>query len=96
MKQINAGQRKAYEELLAVTKWTIQMLDADAITHGQCSAIAKGEEEQFRAWETAVRASVAKAEVVEGFLGRSTRTHADVQLPRFNQVVKQPCGSDSR
>ena len=94
MKQTNPGQQKAYEELLTVLKWTIQMLDTNAITYRQYSATAEGEDE-FRNWEAALRAVGVKAEVVEGIVGRSSRTHADVQLPHFNQVVKS-CAFDNQ
>ena len=75
MKRSNAAQLKAYQELLAVARWTIQMLAQETITYGENSVNPHGYDE-FRNWSTAVRASVAKASIVQESPQRSCKNSA--------------------
>lgn len=92
MKQANAIQIKVYQELVALTGWTIQMIDQNAIAYGGDTVNPNGYNE-FCDWAAAVRAAVAKVEIADGSPQQIKRTHADVRLPQFkkNEVVKQAC-----
>ena len=83
MKQSNAAQLKAYQELLAVAMWTIQMVEQEAIVYGESTTNPHGYDE-FCNWSAAIRASVAKASIVQESPQRSKRNHSDVQLPHVN------------
>lgn len=80
MKQVNGVHQEAYQELLAVAKWTIQMLDQNTITYGGNIVNPNGFDE-FCNWAVAVRTAVAKAEIADGSPQQIKRTHADVELP---------------
>ena len=92
MKQVKPQQLKADEELLSVAKWTIEMLDLQAIVYGGNSLVSTGFDE-FYDWAAAVRVAVARVENSEDSIQQFKRTHADVQLPQLkeNRVVKQAC-----
>ncbi len=92
MKQVKPEQLKADEELLFLAKWTIQMLDLQAIVYSGNSLTSTGFDE-FYDWAAAVRVAVARVENSEDSVQQLKRTHADVQLPRLeeNRVVKQAC-----
>lgn len=80
MKQVDNVNQEAYQELLTVAKWTIQMLDQNAITYGGNTVVADSYVE-FCNWSAAVRAAVAKAEIANGSPQQIKRSHADVELP---------------
>ena len=92
MKQVNHAHQEAHQELLAVTKWTIQMLEQNAIAYGG-NTVTPTEFDEFCNWAAAVRAAVAKAETVEDSVQQIKKSHADVVLPQLkeNGIVKQPC-----
>ena len=92
MKKVNHAPQEAYQELLTVAKWTIQMLKQNAIAYGGNTINPHGYDE-FCNWAAAVKAAVAKAEIVQDSPQQIKKTHADVRLPEFkeNKVVKQPC-----
>jgi hypothetical protein len=92
VKQVNIAHQEAEQELLAVSKWTIQMLDQGGLVYGGNTLTSNGFDE-FHDWAAAVRAAVAKAEIAEDSTQSLKRTHADVQLPQLkdNEVFKQTC-----
>lgn len=82
MKQVNITHREAYQELLTVAKWTVQMLDQNAITYAGNTITSIGFD-NFYDWSTAVRAAVARVEIVEEAQKGIKKTHADIKLPRL-------------
>lgn len=92
MKQVKHAHQEAYQELLTVARWTIQMLDQNAIAYGGNIVNPTGFDE-FCNWAAAVRSAVTKAEVVEDSIQQIKKTHADVQLPQLkeNGQLLQPC-----
>lgn len=92
MKHVNHAYLKAYQDLLTVAKQTVHMLDQNAITYGG-NTVNPTEFDEFCNWAAAVRAAVAKAEVVEDSVQQIKKSHADVVLPQLkeNEVVKQHC-----
>lgn len=92
MKKTNIARFEVYQELLSVAKWTLQMLDQNAIVYGGNTVSPHGYDE-FCAWSAAVKAAVARAEIAEDSVQQIKKSHADVELPQFkeNGVVKQPC-----
>ena len=92
MKQVNITYREAYQELLTVAKWTVQMLDQNAITYAGNTITSIGFDD-FYDWSTAVRAAVALSEIADDSPQQIKKTHADVQLPQLkgNGQLLQPC-----
>ncbi len=84
MKQFNSAHQEAYQELLTVTNWTIQMLDQNAVTYS-ANSLNPHSYNQFCNWAAAVRVAVAKAETVEDSVQQIKKTHADVELPSLSR-----------
>ena len=82
MKQVNITHREAYQELLTVAKWTVQMLDQNAITYGGNTITSIGFDD-FYDWSAAVRAAVARVEIFEESQKGIRKTHADIKLPQL-------------
>lgn len=82
MKQVKHAHQEAYQELLTVARWTIQMLDQNAITYGGNIVNQTGVDD-FCNWAAAVRAAVAKTEIADASQQQIKKTHADVVLPRL-------------
>lgn len=80
MKQVNSAHQEAYQELLTVTKWTVQMLDQGDIVYGG-NSVNPHSYNEFCNWAAAVRAAVAKAEIGDGSVQQIKMSHADVELP---------------
>ena len=92
MKQFNSAHQEAYQELLNVAKWTVLMLDQNAITYGGNIINPTGVDD-FCNWAAAVRAAVALSEIADDSPQQIKKTHADVQLPQLkgNGQLLQPC-----